>query len=153
MSELQAREWLGRHLGVVEVDRLERIVISVAPARSLGMVTLLLGWYEHVARMEGELEFPDDDRSVWGAHDLIAADSLRDFIAGGLELVPEEDASNFVSALGEVDSRFRSYTEVDELGVLLRLAGDEPDARGWWWVRIPRFGPIRRELDRFSASL
>jgi hypothetical protein len=103
--------------------------------------------------MERELELPDSDRSVWGAHDLIAADSLRDFIARGLELVSEKESSNFIAALGEVDSRFLSYTEVDELGALLRLAGDEPKARGWWWVRIPRSGPIRRELDRFSASL
>ncbi|MFD7922187.1 hypothetical protein ACFV3R_23555 [Streptomyces sp. NPDC059740] len=152
MSEVQAREWLGRHLGVTEADQLDRTVVSVAPARSLGLVALLLGWYEHVTRMERELGLPDSDRSVWGAHDLIAADSLRDFIARGLESIPEGESRNFLIALNEADSRFLSYTEVDELGVLLRLYGDESKVRGWWWKRIPRSGPIRRDLDRFSAS-
>lgn len=153
MSEVQAREWLSRYLGVVEADQLERFVVSVTPTRSLGLVTMLLGWYEHVARMERELGLPDSDRSVWGAHDLIAADSLRDFIARGLELVPGGDQSRFMAALSEVDSRFLSYTEVDETGALLRLAGDDSKAHGWWWARIPCSGPIRRDLDRFSASL
>jgi len=152
MSEVQAREWLNRHLGVAEVDQLDRTVVSVTLARSLGLVALLLGWYEHVTRMEKELDLPDSDRSVWGAHDLIAADSLRDFIARGLESIPERGSRNYLVALDEADSRFLSYTEVDELGALLRLDGGAPKVRGWWWTRIPRSGPIRRDLDRFSAS-
>ncbi|MFJ6213883.1 hypothetical protein ACIQGZ_11210 [Streptomyces sp. NPDC092296] len=152
MSEVQAREWLGRHLGVAEADQLDGTVVSVAPARSLGLVTLLIGWYEHVTRMEREIELPDSDRSVWGAHDLIAADILRDFLARGLESLSGGESRNFLNALNEADSRFLSYTEVDELGVLLRLDDDGPEVRGWWWTRIPRSGPIRRDLDRFSAS-
>lgn len=152
MTEFQARGWLSRHLAGAEADQLERIAVSVAPARSLGLVTLLLGWYEHVARMERELDLPDSDRSAWGAHDLIAADSLRDFIARGLEMIPERESRKFSTALSEVDSRFLSYTEVDELDILPRLDGDEARPRGWWWGRIPCSGPIRRDLDRFSAS-
>jgi hypothetical protein len=102
--------------------------------------------------MERELDLPDSDRSVWGAHDLIAADSLRDFIARGLESIPEGESRNFLIALDEADSRFLSYTEVDELGALPRLDNDESKVRGWWWTRIPCSGPIRRDLDRFSAS-
>ncbi|MEU6402207.1 hypothetical protein [Streptomyces sp. NPDC046985] len=152
MSEVQAREWLNRHLGVAEADQLDRTVVSVAPGRSLGLVALLLGWYEHVTRMEKELDLPDSDRSVWGAHDLIAADSLRDFIARGLESIPEGGSRNYLVALDEADSRFLSYAEFDELGALLRLDGGESKVRGWWWTRIPCSGPIRRDLDRFSAS-
>ncbi|GAA0364305.1 hypothetical protein GCM10010319_47690 [Streptomyces blastmyceticus] len=152
MTEVKAREWLSRHLGAAEADQLERTAVSVSPARSLGLVTLLLGWYEHVARMERELNLPDSDRSAWGAHDLIAADSLRDFIARGLEMIPERGSRQFSAALDEVDSRFLSYTEVDKLNILPRLDGDEVRVRGWWWTRIPCSGPIRRDLDRFSAS-
>lgn len=152
MSEVEARDWLGRHLGVAEAAHLERTAVSVAPTRSLDLVTLLLGWYEHVARMERELELPDSDRSVWGAHDLIAADSLRDFIAHGLELVPEGESRNFLIALNEADSRFLSFTEDDKRGIVLRLNGDESQTRGWWWTRIPCSGPVRRDLDRISAS-
>jgi hypothetical protein len=153
MLEVQAREWLSRHLEAAEVGQLERTAVSVSPARSVGLVALLIAWYQHVVRIESEMGLPDSDRSVWGAHDLIAADSLRDFIARGLEMISEgESRRRFNAALGEVDSRFLSYTEADELGALSRLDGDEDRVRGWWWTRIPRSGPIRRELDRFSAS-
>ncbi|GAA1702013.1 hypothetical protein GCM10009745_56530 [Kribbella yunnanensis] len=152
MPQNQARDWLGRHLGAAEIDRFERVSVQVTPGRSLDLVTLVLGWYEHVTRIERELGLPDSDRSVWGAHDLIAADILRDLIDRALEMVPLGELGNLLAALDEVGSRFRSYTEADQRGALLRLHGEEPDPRGWWWDRIPCAGPIRRELDRLPAS-
>ncbi|TDD58163.1 hypothetical protein E1263_20245 [Kribbella antibiotica] len=153
MSHVESRNWLCRHLGAAEADRLGRTVVSVAPAQMLDLVTLLLGWYEHVTRIEKEFELPDSDRSVWGAHDLVAADFLRDFVARGLELVPEGEAKNFLIALSEVDSKFLSYTEEDKDRVVIGLSGDESEIRGWWWSRIPISGPVRRDLDQLSESL
>ena len=105
MSEVEAREWLMRHLGVADVAHLSRTAVDVTPDRSIDLIDLLLG-YGHVVRMERELELPDSDRSVWGAYDLIAADCLRGFIDQGLGLISEGEAASFLRALEEVDSRF-----------------------------------------------
>ncbi|MGW5645253.1 hypothetical protein ACWEV3_32335 [Saccharopolyspora sp. NPDC003752] len=143
-------EWLGNFLAEMELSRLERISVPVAPGRALGLVALLGSWRNHVLRIEAELELPDSGRTVWGVYDLIAALALRSFVARGVEIAGPNSLEGFIQALGDVDSRFRGFTEDDESGVVRRIDAGERSSGEWWWDRIPRIGPIRREIERIE---
>jgi hypothetical protein len=70
--------------GPEAVSRLQGALVRVAPGRQVDLRTLLGAWDRHVDKIEGDLDLPDSDRSVWGAHDLLAALSLRTFIEQGI---------------------------------------------------------------------
>jgi hypothetical protein len=143
-------EWIAKFLASADVDQLEAISIPVSEQQSLGMSTLLKGWHIHVSRIESELELPDSDRTVWVAHDLIAALAIRSVIQRGLRRVGANYPAGFGEALDEVDAKFARITEGDEHGVVRRIdAGYRPEDE-WWWNRMPKIGPIRRDLDRMS---
>ncbi|GAA3204022.1 hypothetical protein ACFO1B_42630 [Dactylosporangium siamense] len=141
-------EWLERYLTEEEVLRLEGVTVSVSAGRTLGMVTLLAGWRAHVLRIERELELPDSDRTVWGMYDLIAAYSLRSFIAHGVEISRSNSLDGFLRALDGVDAVLRSYTETDESMAVRRIDGGGRPGGEWWWDLVPRTGPIRREAEQ-----
>ncbi|GHA10648.1 hypothetical protein ACFOOM_31950 [Streptomyces echinoruber] len=152
MNRSERDEWLGCFLTEMEASRLENASVPVAPGKALGLVELLQSWRDHVVRIEGELELPDSDRTVWGVYDLIAALALRSFIARGMEIADQNSLEGFRRALGDVDSRFREFTEGDESGVVRRLDEGERPSGEWWWDRVPRIGPIRREIERIKAT-
>ena len=143
-------EWPTRFLTEEEALRLEGVTVSVSAGRTLGMVTLLEGWHAHVRRIEKELDSPDSDRTVWGIYDLIAAYSLRSFIARGIEASGSNSLDGFLRALDGVDGVLRSYTETDESGTVRRIDGGERPGSEWWWDLVPRTGPIRREAENYS---
>ncbi|MFD6987168.1 hypothetical protein ACFWAX_41990, partial [Streptomyces sp. NPDC059956] len=94
---------------------------------------------------------PSSDRSVWGAHDLIAALTLRDLIQDGMGALDVELRSRFGSLLSEIDENFISFTEQDDQ-LRIEKVDDRPDGeRGWWWKRIPVTGPAREEVIQYSG--
>ncbi|MER5209265.1 hypothetical protein ABT063_01350 [Streptomyces sp. NPDC002838] len=153
MNISERDEWLGCFLTELELSRLERVSVPIAPERTLGLVTLLGSWRSHVLRIESELELPDSDRTVWGVYDLIAALVLRSFVARGMKIADSNSLAGFRRALGDVDSRFREFTEDDESGIVRRIDEGERLSGEWWWDRVPRIGPIRREIERIKSPL
>jgi hypothetical protein len=147
MSSSEYDEWVGQFLTDVEVSRLESVSVPVAPGRTLGLVSLLASWRSHVVRIERELGLPDSDRTAWGVYDLIAALALRSFIARGVEIAPSGSLDGIRRALSDVDARFEEFTEADNSGAVRRIDGGERSRDEWWWDRVPRLGPIRREVE------
>jgi hypothetical protein len=79
-------EWLMGQLSADDVSRLCEVDVQVSDQRSIKLVDLLLGWKQHVEKIERDFPLPSSDRSVWGAHDVVAAVSLRSFIEKGLPI-------------------------------------------------------------------
>ncbi|MCP9957583.1 hypothetical protein [Streptomyces sudanensis] len=152
MNASERSEWLRCFLTDVDVRRLEGVSVPVTPERALGLVELLEGWRNHVLRIEAEIGLPDSDRTVWGAYDLIAALALRSFVSRGMKDIDSDFPGGFGRALDDADSRFMQFTEIDESGTVRRLDGGERSDSEWWWDRVPRIGPIRREVERIESS-
>lgn len=134
----QADVWLTERLGDVE-------------AEASDLVVLIGAWYQHVGKVHVDLPYGDDDRTVWGAYDLVAAVTLRSKLENELGRVGASLASRACAAVDEVDQIFVGFTEGDDRMRLIRLAEANPDLDEWWWRRIPIGGPARRELDRFVS--
>src|SRR4029450_12260803 len=80
-------EWLPQHIDDANVSRLNEIVVPASPETGLGLIDLLRAWWEHLSKFEADLFLPSDDRSIWGAHDYIAALILRDLLAKAVSRV------------------------------------------------------------------
>ena len=130
----QADQWLFKRLGDFS-----------ASGRRSDLSILLGAWYQHVGKLKADLLCPDDDRSVWGVFDLVAAATIRSKLEKELERAEVQNEAR--SAVDEVDEDFLSFTEGDEEARLARLAEGAPGPREWGWRRIPTGGPARRELD------
>ncbi|MBV1958876.1 hypothetical protein ACWGR3_10065 [Streptomyces albidoflavus] len=152
MNASERGEWLGCFLTDMDIRRLEGVPVPVAPGRILGLVELLESWRNHVLRIEAEIALPDSDRTVWGVYDLIAALTLRSFVSLGMKKTDSDFLGGFRRALDDADSRFIQFTEIDESGIVRRLDGGERSNGEWWWDRVPRMGPIRREVERINSS-
>jgi hypothetical protein len=151
MNTSERGEWLGCFLTDTDIRQLEGVSVSVAPERTVGLVELLESWCNHVDRIEAEVGLPDSDRTVWGVYDLIAALALRSFVYRGMKNTDSDFLEGFRRALDDADSRFRQFTEIDESGIVRRLDGGERSNGEWWWDRVPRIGPIRREVERIES--
>lgn len=112
------------------------------------IAVLVGGWYQHVAKLRADLSCDDDDRTVWGAYDLVATVALRGRLERKLGRLRSGHHRRVMAAVDEVDNTFRQFTEIDHEGRLARLDGSRPDPSSWWWNRLPTSGPARRELDR-----
>lgn len=149
----ETEEWLSRFLESGEVSRLRQISVRVSASREIDLCDLVTGWYQHVRKMESDLPLSDSDRTVWGAYDLLAALSLRDFVARGLGELDPGYSMAAAAAVRDVDERFLSYTERDDSQRIKKLDDSIGEGQGWWWKRIPVSGPIRREMDAISARM
>lgn len=148
VSGCQFTEWLKRFLTEAEASRLSSITVQVSPAKSICLVRLLEAWRLHVTRLEEELNLSDSVRTVWGVFDLVAALSLRSFIAQGMRDPRFNHSEGLIRALRDVDSCLVSFTEIDQSETMRRLDGRLRPSDEWWWNRIPLAGPIRREIER-----
>mgnify|MGYP006965540473 CR=1 FL=1 len=109
------------------------------------MAELLRAWKLHVTRFVDEASKPPSD-IAWGAHDLVAALILRDFIAEGIARVPSKVATRIQLELAAADANYLSFSEPDHAGVLRSFA-DLPQREGyWWWDRLPSRGMARDEI-------
>lgn len=131
-----------------EVSRLRAIKVPVGAGRELDIPSALEAWRLHVEKIEQDLELPDSNQSIWGVHDYIAALTLRDFVTAGIEALECELVNKVYPLLAEIDQRFMSYTEDDEIRSLWKIDQTRATSDRWWWRRIPAYGPIRRELDQ-----
>ena len=140
----QADAWLADRLGILRSEVAETDELDL-------LLNLVGGWYQHVAKLQADLPCSDDDRTVWGAYDVVAAVALRSRIERGMSRAGTGIHPLVRAAVDEVDETFREFTEVDPQERLARLDGSSPDASAWWWGRVPSDGPARRELDRIST--
>lgn len=149
----ESNDLLSRHFDKSDLDRLSQVQVAVSGSRSVSLGDLLVAWSGHVEKIESDLVLPDDDRSVWGAHDLIAALYIRDRIqegTAGLDARLRKNVDEFVSG---ADERFLSLTEADEQGSAEAVDGRTDAGRGWWWKRIPKAGPIHSELVQYYGHV
>jgi hypothetical protein len=107
---------------------------------------LLGAWQAHVIKLEDDIPLPSSERLAWGAYDLIAALTLRDFVEVGMSSLQASIGRRFREVLREIDDQFISYTEKDKLNRLAVLDGRPIEDCGWWWGRIPKAGPAREEV-------
>ncbi|WP_157756682.1 hypothetical protein [Plantactinospora sp. KBS50] len=141
-----AAKWLREHLSEADIARLNETVVSASPGRDIGLADLVGAWREHLSKLESDLLAPSDDRSIWGAHDYVAALVIRDLVAQGLALLSFDMRPRTERAVAELDQWFMNFTEPDPEGYAERIDGRvKPDREGWWY-RIPKSGPVRDEM-------
>ncbi|WP_148616436.1 hypothetical protein [Nocardioides rubriscoriae] len=129
-------------------DEWRAAVVALNPDVSLSMGELVAGWDSHIRRIIAELDAKQNDQTVWGIYDFIAALHLRDAVERGLKAL---HGSPFAAAFAEVaalDQRFVDHTERDHHALLHAfLAAEQPRSDAWWWHRVPTRGPIRFDLS------
>jgi len=141
-------EWLGRWVGEAERARLDEVTLDLTPSRSIGLAGAVTSWQAHIAKLDADLGLPPDDHSLWVSHDLVAAVIIRDMVAELTGRAGPELRAAIEPAIADADRQYRDFTEPDEDGCLVRVDGRDLADRDWWWHRIPRRGPIRRELEQ-----
>ena len=148
MSEEPGR-WLRERLGETDFARLSSITFPASPNRLARLVDMVGAWREHLGKFEADLSAPADDRSVWGAHDYIAALAIRDRVARGLAILDPDIRAGIEPVVAELDQRFADFTEPDVEGCTERIDGRADPDRQWWWQRIPKAGPVREEISLY----
>lgn len=143
--------WLAENFSAEDVCSLRDVVVDLAVERSIDLADLLCAWKGHVEKIERDLPLPSSDRSVWGAHDLVATVGLRSFLQEGITHLDLDIRQRVERVIGGVDDRFLAYTEVDEFGLLEKLAGRFNPDHAWWWRRIPKAGPVREEINIYGG--
>ncbi|MBT2497647.1 hypothetical protein J7E25_00895 [Agromyces sp. ISL-38] len=128
-------------------DELSGIIVALPHGRALSMAELMSGWRQHVHRLALEASRPRTDTD-WGGHDLVAALTLRDFIAGGMTSLTDSQLSLVAEQLAAIDDEYRGFTEPDLTGALRTFAERPLADRLWWWDRLPVSGLAREELLR-----
>ncbi len=139
-------EWLSHRVSDADALLFNAVVVPVSPRASLGVMDLLRAWWEHLSKFEADLSLPSGDRSIWGAHDYIAALILRDHLAAAISRIDPIRKSQIESVVAEIDQLFIEFTERDDDGCIERADGRQDPGRGWWWKRIPGRGPVRAEF-------
>ncbi|WP_280319516.1 hypothetical protein [Nocardia wallacei] len=129
-----------------EVAELESCRHQVNEWRSFGVLDLLVSWALHVEKIDSDRFKSPADRGVWGGYDLVAAFSVRDFLAGCIEQLGNPLKDKVIRLAERYDTRLRSITIDDEKQVLRRYVEVDLTAAPWWWRRIPDSGPLLEEL-------
>ncbi|WP_280270701.1 hypothetical protein [Nocardia wallacei] len=129
-----------------EALELESCRHQVNEWRSFGVLDLLVSWALHVEKIDSDRFGSAGDRGVWGGYDLVAAYSIRDFLAGCIERLGEPLKDKVLGVVDVYDTRLRSVTVRDDKRVLGRYVDSDLSAAPWWWHRIPDSGPLLEEL-------
>ncbi|MBF6172902.1 hypothetical protein [Nocardia blacklockiae] len=117
--------------------------------RSFGVLDLLVSWALHVEKIDSDRFRVAHERGVWGAYDLVAAFSIRDFLAECIERLDGPLKGKVADVAEEHDARLRAITVEDGEKLLLPYVDFELTTAPWWWHRIPDSGPL---LDELLAS-
>lgn len=107
-------------------------------------------WSAQVLRLFRESDDPPapaDD--AWGAHDFVGALYARDRIGRGIDEAGVD--SQAVPPLAIADEMFRMFTVADE-DELLSEVGLPIPRDPWYWRRIPRTGPVPRDLNEWKRA-
>lgn len=129
-----------------ETVELESCRHEVNPQRSFSARDLVVSWALHVEKIDRDRFESTDDRGVWGGYDLVAAMSIRDFLAGCIDRLPEPLRGKVIATTDTFDQRYRSITVADDDHLMERFTDGELSSAPWWWHRIPDRGPTREEL-------
>ena len=129
-----------------ETIELESCRHEVNPHRSFSTRDLVISWALHVDKIDRDRFKSADDRSIWGGYDLVAAMSMRDFLAGCIDRLPEPLRGKVVATTEKYDRQYRSITVADDDGLMERFTDGELSSAPWWWHRIPDRGPTLDEL-------
>lgn len=117
---------------------------------SRNVLDVLASWALHVQKLDSErsvvLTHSIADAKIWGAHDLVAAQYMRNHLEDCLQQVPEWLRSKVVEQVARIDDRFMSFTKPDDDNMLARFDEYSVSAPGWWWHRIPVSGPVLEDL-------
>jgi hypothetical protein len=89
---------------------------------------------------------PPDDPGTWGAHDLVAALYIRDFLADWISRLSAELHYKVITAIRPYDEKFLELTQPDGEHLVARAAALSLEDKPWWWHRIPDSGPVLDEL-------
>jgi hypothetical protein len=127
------------------------VTFTDSDARTWILGDLVDAWAGHVLRLLRELDTSyDETPSVWGAHDLVAALYMRDWVEAGLAAVPSDDRC--LPVVEATDELFRLFTVEDDADSLLLVGYDIPRSP-WWWRRVPARGPVVIELTEIAERL
>ncbi|WP_190816524.1 hypothetical protein [Saccharopolyspora pogona] len=143
---------VGSNFTADDIDQLSATMVDVAPSRSVALAELIEAWRRHVDKIDSDRARSADDRSVWVAHDLVAALSLRDFVQKGRDLLDSVLRDKVDRHLDQVDSRFLDITEEDARNLVGVVAERDVTTKGWWWHRIPDSGPMREDIKHYAAA-
>lgn len=133
-----------------EREELDGYRYRINDEKSIGTLDLLVSWALHVQKIDEDRAKPATDRHVWGAHDLIAAVSLRSFLARCLDRLPEPLEGKVAGQLARYDEHFVAITREDDGRLLEQVAEEDLSGKPWWWHRIPDSGPIADELRGYA---
>ncbi|MFE3446714.1 hypothetical protein ACFXNW_27105 [Nocardia sp. NPDC059180] len=111
------------------------------------VLDLAAAWAAHVEKIDRDRELPRTDRTVWTEYDFVAALTMRDYLQGALDILPEELRGKLTGLIEPVDERFRGYTVSDSGKRVSVIADVDISHRGWWWLRIPASGPIAEDFE------
>ena len=139
--------WLSDAFDQGQLAALRDVRVELGPTKSSSLGELMYAWKLHIDKLIGDTLRFSGDRSLWGAHDYVAALVIRDSIETGLGLLGADHRKLMGTSLTDTDSMFKEYTEEDRDGCTGRILGEEVTDRPWWWGRIPRQGPVRREIE------
>lgn len=126
---------------------LSTLTYLTSGGRNLSLQQLIDHWDAYVGKLARDLSENVDDDHAWGAEDFVAALYVRQRLAGGSSRATPEAREALKQRSAASDDLFRKITEPDDVGVVLRFAGETAEHGDWWWWRIPMSGLPRREFD------
>jgi hypothetical protein len=150
-------EELSAHFTAAELTAIQEASWVSEFGHKWDALTLVIGWANHIERLDHDRGLSWDDHSVWNEYDLVAALTLRDILVTALDRLPAGLASRFADLTDEADEHLRSFT-VEDSGVrMARIAAspnvtDTPVSDDWWWHRVPVDGPVAIDLSHYDAA-
>ncbi|RDI52662.1 hypothetical protein [Nocardia mexicana] len=145
MNEKYSEEMRSKFDGP-ELEELDSCRYRVNDYKSFGVLDLLVSWKLHTEKIDSDRFKSPGDRGVWGGYDLVAALSVRDFLADCIDQLSEPLRNRIMDLVDECDELFRSISVSDDRRLLDQYADSDLSTAPWWWHRIPDSGPLRAEL-------
>jgi hypothetical protein len=150
-------EELSAHFTAAELTALQEASWVSEFGHKWDALALVIGWANHIEKLDHDRGLSWDDHSVWNEYDLVAALTLRDILVTALDRLPAGLASRFADLTDEADEHLRSFT-VEDSGVrMARIAAspsvtDTPVSDDWWWHRVPVDGPVAIDLSHYDDA-
>jgi hypothetical protein len=113
--------------------------------RQIPLDELLVAWRDRVAAIARQASH-DPSAPDLTVHDMIGAYHLRNALEGA------NVGAWANSDIAAADAELRDITEVDPYGYGIRIADDDNPTTPWWWMRIPRSGQIRDEIEQLRHN-
>lgn len=135
-----------------ESDPLAQVTVTLPYGGAMTLADVAEAWARRVARFRAEEHSSLDDPATWGGHDYIGTLYWRSHVVAAIQQAPAEVRDLMLERVAPVDEAFVSFTEPDSRGLVSRFADKQPPDSGWWWLRLPRTGPAREEMDQVASA-